>query len=361
MNPTQKIRRNLKVKLTPKLRELLQNEIDAELKKISVYYESQGTEAYESNLDFVERRILNRWQKKSHAELKRLDSSYVGPKSTRLSKTPIKAPVEEQNFAPSLKVEQDFGKKSAEPDYKGQNATALEEKEREDESRPIDAREWVTNAIDDLLDQAVEAVTKTTTVKDNKHLLSIKSKAIKKVLRDVQSGLDNARKRYRVELEFSRSSKYPLGWMKRDRWIAAVIDHYPLLCGILNFIFQDTRYVKQEDINAMALLVDGQQHNGFDLACFKADSRFYGRLAKAVERSERTVKRYVTALVKLGALRELKRTTSNIRIYSDGYYRITPEGFRAKQPWIKESTEWKQKLRSFTITDKQNKTDKEPD
>ena len=204
--------------------------------------------------------------------------------------------------------------------------------------------------IDEYINEAVEQddITFEDPEEQRKHVLSIRSQAVKGLVKDYEQSIKYIKQKYKKEINFSKENRYQsMNWIQRNHGIQKNLESYPLLIPMLDYLFNMRRRgITQKRIDEMDMLSDQRKHNGHPFSCFIADTAFYQKLEKALNIKRRTAQRYIKGLIAIGAIREIKNLEHNIKVYADGYYTPFDNRF-VKHPLLINNMYFRNGLKAF--------------
>ena len=205
--------------------------------------------------------------------------------------------------------------------------------------------------IDEYINDAVELddFTYEDPVEQEKHVLYVRSKAVKELLKDYENSVKYIKRNYKKELNFSKENRFQsMNWIKKNKGIQKNLERYPLLIPLLDYLFNMTRRgITQKRIDEMYALTGTQKLNGNPYACFVADDGFYTKITKTLNISKRQAQRYLKGLESIDAIRILRKLEHNIKVYADGFYTPYMNGYK-KDPLLIDDKSGRNGLKTFT-------------
>jgi hypothetical protein len=190
----------------------------------------------------------------------------------------------------------------------------------------------------------------------NDRLLKARSKVVVDHYEKVLTHLDYVEKNYPTELAWKRKNRYPVGWMNKDPKIKCVLDRFPKLVPLLNFLFNINRYSDTQslDKNRMKKLLIGIKYKSslgeeHQYSTFTTNAKFYEDMTKTLDCSKITAQKYLQELSRIEVIIEVGKDSKYGKIYADGYFMESPDGRKVKRPILTKNRHLKV-LRTFSPT-----------
>lgn len=179
---------------------------------------------------------------------------------------------------------------------------------------------------------------------------SHKSKVVKKFLREIDEAKEEILRKYKQEIRYSKEDVFPRQWMLSDKRIANTLESYPMLCDLLNFLFNRTRFPNKNQIHVMQQLVGKQKFhaetgNLYEMSVFTTDPNFLQEASKSLKCSTRTIYRYIKNLSPAVVI--IGHYGKHGYIHCDGYFTPLPNGSLVKHSLLKNTKKFKNFLRNF--------------
>ena len=149
--------------------------------------------------------------------------------------------------------------------------------------------------------------------------------------------------RFPKELKYSDYNVFPRKWMIKDKQINSNLQKYPLICEILNYVYNLNRYD-----GYWAAKENKYSYDKNPASYFVTSSKFYDGLVKKVGCAERTATGYIKLLINFGLLQRKQKLFHNKQIIIDGYF-IEWNGKYKKLPLIRENKFFKGVFRTISL------------
>lgn len=149
--------------------------------------------------------------------------------------------------------------------------------------------------------------------------------------------------RFPKELKYSDYNVFPRRWMVKDKQINSNLQKYPLICEILNYIYNLNRYD-----GCWIAKENKYSYDKHPASYFITSSKFYNELVKRVGCGQRTATRYIKLLLDYGLLQHKQTLFHNQQIIIDGYF-IEWNGKYKKIPLIQENKFFRDVFRTLSL------------
>ena len=152
------------------------------------------------------------------------------------------------------------------------------------------------------------------------------SQFVKRVKSEVLQWVKKLDDNYKQQLLWVNKTEFPKDWMINDEQIKDVLDRYPKLIPLLNYIYNlnaSFRGVKFNKMIADTAEITDQKHGEKDwpYSTFKTNKKFYKKLCRELGTSKKYIERHIMALVNMGIFLKLAdRRQKGWIMYADGYW-----------------------------------------
>ncbi len=175
-----------------------------------------------------------------------------------------------------------------------------------------------------------------TSTDDKEGLLDIQVQSRKQIVSDFLSALNRVKaeieKKYLEYINSKDDEFFPTKWMKNDPEIMTSLDRYKPFKPILNYLYNDGRYITPEQYERLEKETEGR-YKGCPFALVSVDQAFYEELAREAGCTVPYVKRIWTWFIKEGIVRKIDGRRLH-RLYATGYYKRLSKNRIKKLPFV---------------------------